>query len=605
MSVLRIVGRRAGVFFAILVSLLAAGRAAADGGGRVEFDPPPGMPEHGMEVLSVVGDASKLKVTTTGGIYELTPRGMNLIRRIDPRLNKVKPRPVAKVAFDPPLGPLSVASATKRSCVINGRGVSFEFRSDCLVLLSCLSKPVSYRFESLIKDAPWAKGSGSDRMWTDGYGGSLHAANPGLGPPRVMESSPDGMTMALKPGSGTALAVFPPKPFDYDRLYGQRARPHICYAGGRDDQLARTALSLDELAAERFGVILIFGGHYEATLAKSGRMVSHPVLDGERYVYRYRRPEMIKAFVAAAHAKGFKVITYLAGGRFARKQDKDTTLAFMRELQQEFDLDGWYFDHAGAGKHWLDSYEFVRQVRADVGPEGILYHHDSVDIWGGREGCVLVPLDAYMDYTLKGETGGLAGDVHGPNSPYMRFYVSGYGLSQALGTYKIATTGRASITFDESHRVLAENLLGASRVTAWLRDGWAKSYRPGYEVRRRAYLEGRLEPDVSWPPSWFGDVRDLRVVRVKPTSVDIVWKTPVPADSEVRYALGDGGGLSGAADTSRRKLEARRQASHQVRLRGLQPGTEYQFAVRSISRGPDGRVQAWGGAGTFSTTARR
>jgi hypothetical protein len=557
-----------------------------------------------MEILSVVGDASALRITTTGGIYDLNSKEMWLVRRIDPAVNQVNPRPVAKMVFEQSLGPLSVSSASKRACVVTSGRLTFDFRSDCLVLITCRDERTAYKFESLIVDPPWAKGHGGERMWTDGYGGSMHAANPNGPRPRVSEVSPNGMKVELKPGAGSAVAVFPPKLFDYERLYGRRARPHVYYAGNRDDQLSATLQRLDELAAERFGVIMLFAGHYDG--AETGEVIraERPVFDGGRYVYRYRRPESIRKFVRAVHADGFKVITYIAGGKFGRKQDQGTTLAFMREFQAEYRLDGWYFDHAGGGKNWLESYNFVRQVREDVGPAGVLIHHDSVDIWGGWDGRVLVPLDAYMDYTVKGETGPLAAQVHGPNNPFMRYYVSGYGMSQALGSHKICTSGSAAITLEETYRVRAANLLGEARVPFWAYEKWKRAFQPTYEARRRAYLAGRLRPDVDWPAEWFAEVSGLRATATGPRSAEIVWSTPVPADSEVRYALREGGGLSGSADTSKRSLDALAVRSHRIRLRGLERGTEYQFAVRSRTRGREGGERVWGGVGTFRTAAR-
>lgn len=571
----------------------------------VNMAPPVGEPEHGMEILSVVGDRRRIRITTTGGIYDLTRKEMTLIRRIDPAINAVNPRPVAKMVFGADIGPLSVGSASKRRCVVEGQLLSFDFRSDCLVLVTCLAEPVTYTYESLITDAPWAKGRGSERIWTDGYGGSLHAANPDHPGLRVVEGSPDVIKVTLKPGTGAAMAVFPPRKFDYEALYGREARPHVWWAGNTDLGLTETAARLDELARRRFGVIMLYAGHYDGELSREVTHDELPVFDGGRCVYRFRDPARIRAFVKGAHAGGFKVIAYLAAGKFAWKQDKEVTLQFMGEFQKAYELDGWFFDNARGGRNWLASYDFVRRVRADVGPEGVLYHHNSVDVWGrmSRDGR-LVPLDAYMDYTLAGETGPLADQVHGPNDPYLRYCVSGYGMSQALGTHKIATSGKAAITRAESYRVRAENLLGGGRCAHWTYDEWQRSYKPGYEARRQAYLAGRLKPDVDWPAPWFADVHNLRAVGTGPTTAEITWQTPVPADTEVRYAKRKGGGLSGVRDTSRRKADALAIKSHRVRLRALEPGTEYQFAVRSRVRRRHGQERVWGGVGTFSTAPR-
>ena len=55
-----------------------------------------------------------------------------------------------------------------------------------------------------------------------------------------------------------------------------------------------------------------------------------------------------------------------------QRQNISTTLQWMREFQQEYNLDGWYFDNADAGT-LLEDYEFIKQVRRDVGDNGIIY----------------------------------------------------------------------------------------------------------------------------------------------------------------------------------------------------------------------------------------
>ncbi len=579
----------------------------------VNGTPLTGRAEHGMEVISVLGDRDAVQVTTTGAVYELGRREMTLIRRIDPATNEVcrdtSGRRVAKMVFDADLGPLVMESASKRVCIVASDCARFDFHSDGLTLITSQNaetlkrknaKTLRYRYESLIEEAPWVKGQGGERMWTDGYGGSLHAAIPGGRAPIVTDIAETGMTVSLEPGAGAAVAVFPPKRFDFEKLYGAGARPHLFWAGNTDRELEATASRLDELRGQRFGVIILYAGHYDGVHSGETRDDEEPVQDGGRWVYRFRDPDRVKTFVELAHSKGFKVICYLAGGRFAKRQPPEATLEFMRQFRAAHALDGWYFDHAGAGRNWLESYDFVRQVRADVGAAGVLLHHDSVDVWGGWDGRRLVPLDAYMDYTLSGETGPLADDVQGPKSAYLRYCVSGYGLSQALGIHKIATSGRAAITLEESLRVAAENLLGGSRCAAWSHDEWMRAYRPGYEARRAAYLAGHLKPEVDWPADWFGDVTGLQVGPCDSGSVEITWQTPVVADSEVRCAKLQGGGLSGAGDTSIRKHDPMKGRTHRIVLRSLEPGTEYQFAVRSRARRGDGGEHVWGGAGRFT-----
>lgn len=567
----------------------------------IHLDPPPGEPFFGMAIDSVVGNAERIRVTTTGAVYDLTGRGLALVRRIDPASNGIKPRMVAELVFDEPIGALQVIHADRRKCLIGSARVEVEFRSDSLVMVTCKDTQISYVYRSLIPDPPWAKGPKGERMWTDGYGGSLHAVNPAKPGAKVIRARGDEVAMSLEAESGVAMAVFPPKAFDFERLYGVEARPHIWYAGSTNRDLDRAEARFDELVDQRFGVIQLYAGHY-GNVVRGGPKPEQPIWEDDRLVYRFRDPERVQSFCRAARARGFKVIAYMAAGAFAG-HSMEHTLSFMRAFQADHGLSGWYFDNAAGGSNWMESYEFVRRVREDVGDEGILYHHDSVDVWAGmaRDGRVLVPLDAYMDYTLKGETGELANQVHGPDHDYMRYYTSGYGLAQALGTFKISTSGRAAVTKGDSFRVLAQNVHGGGRAADWTYRLFQRTFLPGYEMRRRAYLAGQFHPDVTWPPRWYQELAAVRVEEVGPGGAVLIWETPIPTDSDVRYARQGSGGLSDVSNATMRHQRTKLARKHRVWLRGLKRGTGYRFAIRSTGPDAAGVMRVWGRVGGFDT----
>ena len=115
----------------------------------------------------------------------------------------------------------------------------------------------------------------------------------------------------------------------------------------------------------------------------------------------------------------------------------------------------------------MADYNFIRQVRSDVGDANVIWHHDSWDAWdpisGGSwdqtkySGLKAVFLDAYVNYTLTGEDGTIA-EVDHPNDSYCRYFSSGYGLSQAYGEQMFKTNFKAAISTNEITRVLGENL---------------------------------------------------------------------------------------------------------------------------------------------------
>jgi hypothetical protein len=551
-----------------------------------------------MEVLRVEGDATTVTVTTTGGIFRIERRSILLSRRIDPAINGVNPRPVSRLDFNTPLGPLAVRSASRREVLLTARPLQILIRCDSLAVLQHEAggvEPLSYRYSSLLADPPWLKGNGADRMWTDGYGGSLHLSVPGTAL-RVSNSAPEGMDVTLPPGGSSAASVFPPKRFDFERLYGLSARPH-CYFTYRVRSLAQDVARLDALAQRHFGVICLFAGFYSNDPQYGGPRASLPERNAAgRLQYRFGEEAVVQRFIDAARSRGFKVIAYFQGTGFrVDRQPLEETLAFMRAFQRHHRLDGWYFDNADVGP-WTATYEFIRRVRRDVGDSGILFHHDSVDVWGGWSGQVMVQVDAYVDYTLKGETGQLA-ETHSPNDPYFRFYTAGYGISQALASHKILSKGRAAITLAETFRLLGENLHGSPRISAWMLPEWDRSYLPHYEARKREYLRGTLRPDVRWPVEWFREISGVQVEWPGPGQAVLRWRTPEPAWSELRLTT------SRYPDFRERPPIRDRAATrrHALVLTGLAPATEFRYAIRCYPAGGRADDTVWGRTGSFRT----
>ncbi|MBI4387452.1 MAG: InlB B-repeat-containing protein, partial [Candidatus Omnitrophica bacterium] len=358
------------------------------------------------------------------------------------------------------------------------------------------------------------------------------------------------------------------------------------------------------------------------------------------------RPELdssFRSFIARVHEHGFKVIVYLhAPGaprwkyplghpQAGQLQPVETTLAWMRCFQSPngcdvhgqhvdgYDLDGWYLDNAEIGDLTQD-YGFIKQVRKDVGDEGIIYHHDSVDVWAGNVGIgrwVVYPglkgvmIDAYVNYTLTGETGAMA-EVDEPNDPYLRFYTSGYGMSQVLGSLVRKSDKKLAISEGEVERVSAQNLRGLSK-------GWDEYYRPFYEERKREYLcaqnqdsdpscrsnpPAHFNPDVDWPidseTGWFRSPTNIRVVPLTGTSMQIDWTTNGDSDSEVAYTSNGvwwptGYDQSWAPDGPDGVVGDRALVlAHSITVTNLRENTPYKFKIRSRNREAGFNEVIWG-----------
>jgi hypothetical protein len=567
----------------------------------------------GMTLESAAGGPDKAVVTTTGAIYVVRRRGLGMWRRIDPATNTIHPRLVAVLEFEDDIGPIVVDASAADSVALRSSKVELTFQTDSMFFLKALA-PISYRHLNLIAMAPWNKGVGLNRIWTDGYGGSLHAGISGAAV--VRGATTDSTAFTLNNGDVTAHMAFPPKRFDFEALYGRNARPHahFVYGARAIEQLLKPD-AMRPFIEDEFGVFVLFAQIYPNAEA--------PEYDRQRdrIFYRIdpRCAASLKRFVDAAHAQAFKVITYLSypagprwdypdGPRKGRHQDVSVTLQSMREFQAEHNLDGWYFDNANVGELSAD-YEFIRQVRRDVGDRGVIYHHDSVDVWDKwlqYSGLRAIMVDAYVNYTLTGETGPPA-QVDHPNEEYMRFFSSGYGLHQAFGSHKRVSLMNLAMSEGEKLRLMGQNLNGSERTRS---AAWIEYFKPAFERRRREYLSGQFQADVDWPldpdSSWRREPKEIRVESVSSDCVRIRWETDMPANSEVSYTTT---GVWWPHTYSRhptgpdgRVRDDRMKTIHLLELGGLK-AANYEFKIRS-SNGKRGVEEiVWGFVGGFTIAA--
>lgn len=551
----------------------------------------------GMEMGSVIGNTNQLTITSTGAQYVLSRTNMAMWRLIDPASNAVNPRLVANLVFDSDLGPLSIESTNDDYCVAQSSLATFEFHGDSLFFVTAKSA-FNYTHTNLIADAPWNRGTNFDRMWTDGYGGSLHASV--TGSPALVTSGINATTMGMTTSVQMAHMVFPPKPFDFESLYGTNVRPFVDFIYNSAAMAARTN-DLTPYMNDHFGVFAIFHGFYTDEYRP---VLLSPSLIGYKIEPAY--DALAREFIDVVHSNGFKVIAYAQiwngsgnwrypGGdpKEGQNQDMAVTLQWMRDFQADYGFDGWYFDNADAGG-FMEDYNFIRQVRSDIGEDGIIYHHDSVDVWGEWMGIRAVMVDSYVNYTLAGETG-VEGEVDHPNELYMRFFTAAYGMSQALASHKRMSYYRTAISEGEKNRVIAQNLHGAERtLNAW----WTLTYSPAYEHRKAEYLSGAFNPDVDWPldpaTSWFRMPPAVNVAYPSESSITVSWNTQEPGDGEIAYATNGVWWQPGGVVLSASVSDSSMATGHSLTMSNLDFSKLHEFRIRS-SNGEEGTNEIiWG-----------
>jgi hypothetical protein len=476
-------------------------------------------------------------------------------RRISPATNGVNPRAVARLDFDGSIGSLSVVAQDSLSCdITSANGLSIEIEADSLVQLSSSASRIGYTYSSLLSAPPWARGKDGGFYWNDGNGGSTHYMHPQH--PGTYQAVgggtgvPDTFHIDLDAGQGSAFGVFPTRPFDFEKLYGAGARPFVChlydYGTIHPGNLLRQRV--EWFKDHGFGVYCFFNTVYldDPDGSRSDILDLQPGYEywpiyntvTERWEYLFADPDKIREFVTFAHTHGFKVAVYFYPHQWQEVTGTplSAALPWMRDFQAQFDLDGWYLDGLTDRTYgdWLQTYKFVRQLRADVGEDGFLWFHNSLDPWGKWDGRVLVHAETYADATFKGETGDFA-VLQSPRDAYHRYYNSGYGMSQVIGIQyrKSSGTPRGAITMDERSRTMA-SLFGGARVASTLTDDFEQFFWPYYVANRQRYVEGTLLDAFPSALDWFQDI-SVVVSGVTADGATISWSTPEPTVAEVRY----------------------------------------------------------------------
>jgi hypothetical protein len=175
-------------------------------------------------------------------------------------------------------------------------------------------------------------------------------------------------------------------------------------------------------------------------------------------------------------------------------ENMELFLAAITRVMQEYQPDGLYFDG-----QYLDNpaalYALARRAREIVGEPGILEWHSTGAL--GGEHCYLPQADAYVDFVLRGEgVQSRYGDFD-----YLRFFVSGYNVSNSIGVLCNNAGGKPT-------PALTGELLRANAryhtIAGWLADAGIM------DVLKNQY-QARLNPDLRLAVDREADARQAKV----------------------------------------------------------------------------------------------
>jgi hypothetical protein len=211
----------------------------------------------------------------------------------------------------------------------------------------------------------------------------------------------------LKKGGEIWLSVFPPRPYDWRRAYGD-----LIAHEGNHGEFRYPSRELIASSARHCNVLVVHSWFWPGGDRAPWMIPRYVPDDMERFI---RLRDDARA-VDMKFVPYFSPLYYSGGDFFAE----------VRRALDEYKVDGLYFD--GVCHDFRKSYEIVRRTRQMLGNDRILFRHCTQDpLDSNRVYCPFI--DTYCDYIYRGEAGrgGLELD------DFLRWTVSGYNISNAVG----------------------------------------------------------------------------------------------------------------------------------------------------------------------------
>lgn len=210
-------------------------------------------------------------------------------------------------------------------------------------------------------------------------------------------------------GGRVALAIFPPRQFDWKTSFTDQVI--------HTDLYPSTSVINDWSAVANVLVL-----HESIWRGRSPKIYDN---------YNPKNAAELHRVIKDAHAVGMKVLPYFTSYYYPYSTG-DVFFTVIRRLREEYGFDGVYYD--GVPKNdWEYAYEVMRRTR-DLFPSGPIYLHNTAAPPFGRDytSAFLPQIDSWADYTLKGESI----PIIGWEDPYLTYVARGFKVSNTIGTLK-------------------------------------------------------------------------------------------------------------------------------------------------------------------------
>ena len=406
-------------------------------------------PQQGMVVESAEISGHSIRVRTTGATIEFDAPSGEI--RFSQRIGHERPVAALRLGRSLKGGSLTHRGPGLARLTFREPALTVRINGDSLCMLHA-RQPLTIAVERKI-DIAWHSSYLSNHLLADEWGGfGLYCSEGDLDD----EFDPYLPTVANVPLPADAvlwLGVCPPKPYPWERSMTD----NVVWHWTRGD-----AYPADDVLRswKPHGNIVLLQS--EVKLWKDWNLDFVP-REGPEEFARVRRTlhDMDMRFIVYTSPFYFLRGTSLEPRAFnsfegfrswppgtASGENMGLFLPAIRRVMSEYRPDGLYFD--GQYTHNPAAlYALARSAREIVGENGILEWHSTHAL--GHKECYLPQADAYVDFILRGEGQGSSY----ADFDYMRFFVSGYNLSNSIGV--VCNNGPPGITRELARSVLHAN----------------------------------------------------------------------------------------------------------------------------------------------------
>lgn len=354
----------------------------------------------GMKIEQVSNKEEGVEILTTGAKFLLQDDGiLHSWQRIPAE------REVAKLKIPLENFPFEITEENGFTVVFSGQGLDLVFQGDSLVIIRP-KKEFDIFFTGLFNPV-YQAGKEGKWIFIDSVGGfGVYPVEKKQTQIPEVNNVPWNLKYSLTAGEEIWFSVFPPRPYNWERVFEQ-----VAHTGKQEEPY-----SPDDLISSAAKHAKVFALH----------SFFWPGGDREPWLIPSFIPSDMNEFIRVrdeVHKNGMKFVVYMSP-YYSTAPD---FFAEMKRALEEYEVDGVYFD--GISFDFRESYRIIRQAREILGNEKILYVHSSTDPFNSI--TLYAPfIDTYADYMLRGEAGRPAGTEL---EDFLHWTVSGYNISNTIG----------------------------------------------------------------------------------------------------------------------------------------------------------------------------